>query len=327
MIAEAPKPSADEQIALYRQLLLIRRFDELVLEMRLAGKLEGVVHPYLGQEAIAVGVCSVLRPEDALASTHRGHGHCIAKGAEPRRMMAELLGRRDGYCGGKGGSMHIADFEVGMLGANGIVAAGMPIAAGAALAAMLGGTDAVAVSMFGEGAVAAGPFHESMNIAALWKLPLIFVCENNGFAQSTRPEQALSAQSVAELAGPYGMTGDIVDGNDVLAVRATMWRAVERARAGEGPSLIEARTFRLSGHAYRGAPVPDQRDADLRAEWVARDAVAGFRRALVADGTLTDVQADELGRSVEEQLDDAIRFAEASPYPSPEEALVGVFAD
>ncbi len=325
-LAQPPDPSSEEQHALYRTMLLIRRFDELVLEMRLAGEVDGVVHPYLGQEAIATGVCSVLRDDDALTSTHRGHGHCIAKGADPRRMMAELLGRRDGYCAGKGGSMHIADFKIGMLGANGIVAAGMPIAAGAALAATLTGSDSVAVSMFGDGAVGAGPFHETMNIAALWKLPLILVCENNGYAVGTAPEQALSAQSVAALAEGYGTPGEIVDGNDVLAMRSASWRAVERARAGEGPTLLEARTFRISNHAYRGVAAPDTRDPDLIAGWVERDAVAGFRRALIAEGTLTDSAAEAIAQSVEEQLADARRFGEESPYPDPEEALEGLFA-
>ena len=312
---------------MYRQMLLIRRFEELVLELHLDGRVEGVLHPYLGEEAVAVGVCSVLGNEDAITSTHRGHGHCIAKGAEPRRMMAELLGRRDGYCGGKGGSMHIADFEIGMLGANGIVAAGLPIAAGAALAATLAGRDTVAVSMFGEGAAGAGPFHESMNIAALWKLPLIFVCENNGFAVSTLPDQSLAAPSVAALAQPYGTPSEIVDGNDVLAVRAATWRAVERARAGCGPSLVEARTFRISSHAYRGAAAAEHRDAALIADWVARDAIAAFRRSLIAEERFTNAEADAIAQSVEEQLEDAIRFAEASPYPDPEDALVGAFAD
>src|SRR5947207_7481627 len=219
-------------VEMLRRMVLIRRFDELALELRLAGRIHGVVHPYIGQEAIAVGVCANLRPTDRITSTHRGHGHCIAKGADIRRMMAELFGRRDGYCKGKGGSMHIADFDVGMLGANGIVGAGLPIAAGAAVAAQLEGSDGVSVGFFGDGATGEGPFHESLNIAALLKLPVIWVCENNQYAADTPVEAGLSARHVADLAAGYDMPGYVVDGNDVLAVYAAASRAVARARAG-----------------------------------------------------------------------------------------------
>src|SRR5438067_4322561 len=211
-------PEPEKSVEMLRQMVLIRRFDELALELRLAGRIHGVVHPYIGQEAIAVGVCANLRPTDRITSTHRGHGHCIAKGADIRRMMAELFGRRDGYCKGKGGSMHIADFEVGMLGANGIVGAGLPIAAGAAVAAQLEGSDAVAVGFFGDGATGEGPFHESLNISALMKLPVVWVCENNQYAAETPVESGLAARNVADLAAGYGMPGELVDGHDVLAV-------------------------------------------------------------------------------------------------------------
>ena len=210
-------------VELLRQMVLIRRFDELAMELRLADRIYGVVHPYVGQEAIAVGVCANLRPTDRIVSNHRGHGHCIAKGADIRRMMAELFGRRDGYCKGKGGSMHIADFDVGMLGANGIVGAGLPITAGAGLAAQLEGGDNVAVGFFGDGATGEGPFHESLNIASLWKLPIVWVCENNQYAVDTPVERGLAAHNVADLAAGYDMPGVIVDGNDVLAVRCRSW--------------------------------------------------------------------------------------------------------
>src|SRR5919198_878308 len=196
-------PDSDQLLAMFRQMVLIRRFDELAMELRLAGRIYGVVHPYIGQEAIAVGICANLQPSDRLTSTHRGHGHCIAKGADIKRMMAELFGRRDGYCKGKGGSMHIADFDVGMLGANGIVGAGLPITAGAGLAAQLEGGDNVAVGFFGDGATGEGPFHESLNIAALWKLPVVWICENNGYAVETPIETALAAEHVADLAAGY----------------------------------------------------------------------------------------------------------------------------
>src|SRR5919201_434744 len=191
-------PDSDQLLAMFRQMVLIRRFDELAMELRLQGRIYGVVHPYIGQEAIAVGICANLGPGDRLTSTHRGHGHCIAKGADVKRMMAELFGRRDGYCKGKGGSMHIADFDVGMLGANGIVGAGLPIAAGAAVAAQLEGSDAVAAGFFGDGATGEGPFHESLNISTLMKLPVVWVCENNRYAGDTPIETSLAAHNVAD---------------------------------------------------------------------------------------------------------------------------------
>src|SRR5438067_2826150 len=209
---------SSELLGMFRQMVLIRRFDELAMQLRLEGRIYGVVHPYIGEEAIAVGVCANLRTTDRIVSNHRGHGHCIAKGADIKRMMAELFGRRDGYCKGKGGSMHIADFDVGMLGANGIVGAGLPIAAGAAVAAQLEGSDAVAVGFFGDGATGEGPFHESLNISALMKLPVVWVCENNQYAAETPVESGLAARNVADLAAGYGMPGELVDGHDVLAV-------------------------------------------------------------------------------------------------------------
>src|SRR6185503_10790055 len=221
----APEP--DQAIEMYRQMTMIRRFEELALKLRLEDRIHGVVHPYVGQEAIAVGVCANLRITDRIVSNHRGHGHCIATGADIKRMMAELFGRRTGYCKGKGGSMHIADFDVGMLGANGIVGAGLPITAGAGVAAQLEGSDAVAVGFFGDGATGEGPFHESLNIASLWKLPVVWVCENNQYAVETPVAAGLSATNVADLAAGYNMPGHVVDGNDVLAVYAATREAVQ----------------------------------------------------------------------------------------------------
>src|SRR5436190_5089317 len=225
----APEP--DACVEMYRQMVLIRHFEELALKLNTEGRIHGVVHPYAGQEAIAVGVCANLRVSDRIVSTHRGHGHCIAKGADIKRMMAELFGRRDGYCKGKGGSMHIADFDAGMLGANGIVGAGLPITAGAGVAAQLEGSDGVAVGFFGDGATGEGPFHESLNIASLLKLPVVWVCENNQYAAGTPVGAGLSAGNVANFAAGYDMPGYVVDGNDVLAVYAAASRAVARARA------------------------------------------------------------------------------------------------
>src|SRR5215470_13225426 len=223
--------------AMLRSMVLIREFDELAIQLRVAGKIYGAVHPYVGQEAVAVGVCANLTPKDRVTSTHRGHGHCIAKGADIRRMMAELFGRVDGYCKGKGGSMHIADFAVGMLGANGIVGGGLPIACGAALACQLEDKGDVAVCFFGDGAAAEGEFHEALNIAAAWRLPIVFVCENNQYAANNAVAVQHPAIDIASHAAGYGMPGVIADGNDVLAVREAAGHAVARARGGDGPTL------------------------------------------------------------------------------------------
>jgi pyruvate dehydrogenase E1 component alpha subunit len=313
-------------VEILRQMVLIRRFDELAMELRLADRIYGVVHPYVGQEAIAAGVCANLRPTDRIVSNHRGHGHCIAKGADIRRMMAELFGRRDGYCKGKGGSMHIADFDVGMLGANGIVGAGLPITAGAGLAAQLEGGDNVAVGFFGDGATGEGPFHESLNIAALWKLPVIWVCENNQYAVDTPVERGLAARDVADLAAGYGMPGHVVDGNDVVAVYEATRVAVERARAGDGPTLLECKTWRRHQHALRDTVTPDRRPPEQIAEWTARDPIEAFERRVLGAGILTADQVADLRQSLEQDLADAVDFAEASPFPAPEEALEDVFA-
>ena len=320
----APEP--DECIEMYRQMVLIRQFEELALKLRQEGLIHGVVHPYSGQEAIAVGVCANLRPSDRIVSNHRGHGHCIAKGADIKRMMAELFGRRDGYCKGKGGSMHIADFDIGMLGANGIVGAGLPIAAGAAVAAQLEGSHAVAVGFFGDGATGEGPFHESLNISALMKLPVVWVCENNQYAGDTPIESGLSAHSVADLAAGYDMPGTVVDGNDVLAVYAATREAVQRARAGAGPTLLECKTWRRHGHAYRDVPPPDRRPPDRIAHWEARDPIPAFESYLQRRGFLSADQMADVRLSIEQDLTEAVAFADASPYPAPQDALEDVFA-
>jgi len=323
---DVPSPRA-QMLDIYRQLRLIRRFDEVILDLRRDGEVDGVVHPYLGQEAVAVGVCADLGPADSLTSTHRGHGHSIAKGARPDRMMAELFGRSTGYCGGKGGSMHVADFSVGMLGANGIVAAGLPIATGAALAAQMTGSDAVTVCMFGDGAAGAGPVHESFNIAALWQLPVIYVCENNGWAAGNAMESTFAPESVAALANVYGLTTEIVDGNDVLQVAAVASRLIASARAGGGPALIEARTFRQAGHAYRGTDVTEARDPEVVRAGMERDPIARFARHLTDELGIEPARLAELDASVENELTAAVEFARQSPWPTEEEALKDVFDD
>ncbi|MFN8525967.1 MAG: thiamine pyrophosphate-dependent dehydrogenase E1 component subunit alpha [Chloroflexota bacterium] len=311
---------------LFRQMVLIRRFEERALELRLEDRIYGVVHPYIGQEAIAVGVCANLRPTDRIVSNHRGHGHCVAKGANVGRMMAELFGRRDGYCKGKGGSMHIADFDVGMLGANGIVGGGLPITAGAGLAAQLEGSDGVAVGFFGDGATGEGPLHESFNIASLWKLPVIWVCENNQYAVDTPVTAGLAAVDVVKLAAGYDMPGVVVDGNDVQAVHAAAATAVARARAGQGPTLLECKTWRQKQHALRDVVAPDRRPPELIAHWMARDPIALFEQVITGRGLASQDQLADVRASIESDLDDAVAFAEASPFPSPEEALEDVFA-
>jgi pyruvate dehydrogenase E1 component alpha subunit len=307
-------------------MVLIRRFDELALELRAAGEIDGVVHPYVGQEAVAVGVCANLEPHDRITSTHRGHGHCIAKGADPKRMMAELYGRVDGYCRGQGGSMHIADFNIGMLGANGIVGAGLPIAAGAALASTFEGDGSVAVCFFGDGACNEGELHECLNISALWQLPIVWVCENNGWGAATPTAEGLAFEGPVALAPVYGIPGETVDGNDVDAVLEAGCRAVAGAREGRGPAMLEARTFRRLGHAYRNVAPPELRDQTMLEEWTRRDPIDQFRARLIADGALDEPAINDIEQSVSEQLAEAVRFATASPAPRVEDALEDLFA-
>jgi len=314
-------------IQMLRTMILIREFDERAIKLRVAGKIYGAVHPYVGQEAVAVGVCSTLTTSDRVTSTHRGHGHCIAKGADIRRMMAELFGRVDGYCKGKGGSMHIADFAVGMLGANGIVGGGLPIACGAALAAHLEGRGDVTVCFFGDGAAAEGEFHEALNIAALWKLPIVFVCENNQYAANNRVGVQHPRADIAAHAGAYDMPGVITDGNDVLEVRARTVDAVARARRGDGPSLLECKTYRWHFHAMRNAVPPETRPADEIAYWKARDPIARFEQHLLVGDLLSAAEIGAMRERVTSDLDEAVAFAEASPFPDPKDLLVDMFAD
>jgi len=318
-----------ELVEIFRKLVLIREFDLLAIELRKAKRIYGAVHPYVGEEAVAVGVCAALRPTDRITSTHRGHGHCIAKGADVNRMMAELFGRVDGYCKGKGGSMHIADFAIGMLGANGIVAGGMPIACGAALAAQLEDAGKVTACFFGDGATGEGEFHETLNIASLWKLPLLFVCENNRYGAGNAVESVRAQVDIALHAPAYGMPGVSVDGNDVLAVHEAAAEAAGRARRGDGPTLIHCKTFRMLFHAMRDAPQPDVRPADVVAAWRGRDRdpVTRFEDHLTSRGIATAVEVQQIRDAVKRDLAAAVAFAEASPYPDPHDLLVDMFAD
>jgi len=310
-----------------RQLQTIRRFEERASDDFRGGDIYGVVHCYIGEEAVAVGVCAALDREDQIISTHRGHGHCIAKGADLNRMMAELYGRETGYCKGKGGSMHIADFGIGMLGANGIVAGGLPIVTGAGLAAQLDGKGRVAVSFFGDGASNAGPFHESINIASAWKLPMIYVCENNLYAVNTASSKSLARPDVAARAAGYGIPGVVVDGNDVLAVYEAATEAVARARAGEGPSLIECKTYRWRAHTERVNQL-DVRPKEEIEKWKEQDPIANLVRHLKQQqGQLTDAEFEKMDSEILQAIEDSVTFAKASPFPKPDAALEDVFAD
>src|SRR5574341_800203 len=281
-----------------RTMILIREFDERAIQLRVAGKIYGAVHPYVGQEAVAVGVCATLTRSDRVTSTHRGHGHCIAKGASIQRMMAELFGRVDGYCKGKGGSMHIADFAVGMLGANGIVGGGLPIACGAALAAQLEAKGDVTVCFFGDGAAAEGEFHEALNIASLWKLPLVFVCENNQYAANNAVAVQHPRVDIAAHAGAYDMPGVVADGNDVLEVYASTAEAVARARRGDGPSLVECKTYRWRFHAMRATQPPETRPAEEIASWKARDPIARLEQHVLSRGVLSAAEISAIREGV-----------------------------
>src|SRR2546426_6793448 len=313
-------------VQMLRTMILIREFDERAIQLRVAGKIYGAVHPYVGQEAVAVGVCSNLTVSDRVTSTHRGHGHCIAKGADIRRMMAELFGRVDGYCKGKGGSMHIADFAVGMLGANGIVGGGLPIACGAALAGQLEGKGAVTVCFFGDGAAAEGEFHESLNIASLWKLPIVFVCENNQYAANNAVGVQHPSADIATHAVPFGIPGVGVDGNDVLAVHAAPADAVTRARRGDGPSLLECKTYRWHFHAMRAARPPETRPAEEIASWKAGEPIARLEQHMVGRALLSPEELRAIRDRVGAELDDAVAFAEASPFPDPKDLMADMFA-
>jgi len=315
----------DKQRAMLRSMLTIRRFEERASADYLAGKIYGVVHCYIGEEAVAVGVCSALNRGDRIISTHRGHGHCIAIGADLNRMMAELYGRQTGHCKGKGGSMHIADFSIGMLGANGIVAGGIAIVTGAGLAAQMEGNGGVAVSFFGDGASNAGPFHECLNIAATWKLPMLYVCENNLYAAQTAAVATQALGDVAARGAGYGIPGVVVDGNDIFAVYQATNRAVERARAGGGPTLIECKTYRWRAHTERRGQ-PDPRDQGELEAWKRKDPIARLERQLRDQGDLSDAELENMERAVMGAIETAVAFAEASPFPTPEQATEDVFS-
>ncbi len=314
----------EQLLWMYQRLTLIREFEERLKWLVETGVPVGAVHYYTGQEACAVGVCAALEPSDWIASTHRGHGHCIAKGVEVHRMMAELYGKTTGSNRGKGGSMHITDVRVGMLGVNPIVGMGATHAVGAALSAKVRKTKQVAASFFGEGAAGIGALHEAMNLAAIWKLPVVFVCENNGYAQSTPVEYALSVPRVADRAAAYNMPGVTVDGQDVLAVREAAVTAVERARAGQGPSLIECMTYRYYGH-HQGDDTQRYRSKAEEEEARSRDCIRTFREQLRGQGSVRQEELDAIDEANRKKIDEAVAFAETSPLPQPADLFTHVY--
>jgi TPP-dependent pyruvate/acetoin dehydrogenase alpha subunit len=311
-------------MAMLRMMVRIRAFEMKLADLVRDLVIKGTLHPYVGQEAVATGVCFALRTDDYISSNHRGHGHALAKGADMNRMMAELLGRQTGYCKGKGGSMHIADLNLGMLGCNGIVGGGIGIAAGAALSAQLRGTDQVSVGFFGDGAANTGIAHESMNLAAAWRLPAIFVCENNQYALSMPYAKAVAAPDIAARGAGYGMPGEVVDGNDVLAVWEATSRAAQRARAGGGPTLLECKTYRWLQHSLR-VKGPD-RPADEEATWKARCPIAKLRGELTREGCLDEAEFLSLEAAAAKEVDDALAFALASPEPTLDEMEQDIYA-
>jgi pyruvate dehydrogenase E1 component alpha subunit len=312
-------------INLYTQMLLIRRFEERVAHEFHKGSIPGVVHSYIGQEAVAVGVCANLNLEDRIVSNHRGHGHCIAKGADLRRMMAEIYGKKTGYCKGKGGSMHIADFSIGMLGANGIVAAGLPIATGAALAAQLEGGDKVSVVFFGDGACHEGEFHESLNLASIWKLPIIFACENNCYGVNMPACEAMPVENVADRASAYVMPGVVVDGNDLIAVHEATREAVARARDGKGPSLLEFKTYRWRHH-FEVDMIADLRPPQEIEAWIKKCPIKKLEKKLLDGGILDGKEMEKMNAHVMARIEDAVTFAVESAFPDPKEALGDIFS-
>lgn len=318
--------SHQELLKLYRTMATIRRFEERALYEVGARGISGAVHSSAGEEASSTGIITPLRDTDYIASTHRGHGHCIAKGVDPKRMMAEILGRATGTNKGKGGSMHIADMSKGMLGANGVVAASVPLAVGAALTAKVKKTDQVAVAFFGDGGANQGVVHESMNLASIWKLPVIFVCENNQYAESTPVEYALSVKSLADRGPAYSMPSVSVDGQDVFAVYAAAKEAIERARAGKGPSLIEVKTWRYRGHTAFDNP-RTYRTEEEEEYWKGRDPLIIFRERVTKEELLTAEELDAIDKEAEQLIDDAVKFSDESPTPDPEEAFTQVYAD
>jgi acetoin:2,6-dichlorophenolindophenol oxidoreductase subunit alpha len=312
-------------VDLYTTMLTIRRFEERVAAEFYAGNLFGFVHSYIGQEAIATGVCAHLNKDDRIVSHHRGHGHCIAKGADMMKMMAEIHGKRTGYCKGKGGSMHIADFSIGMLGADGIVGAGLPIAAGAAMAAQLEGNGKIAAVFFGDGACQEGEFHEALNLAAIWKLPLLFVCENNHYGVNTPASYSLAAGEIVRMPEAYHIPNKAIHGNDVEAVYKATKEATDVLRRGEGPYFLECETYRWHKH-FLSDVLEDLRPREEIDSWAKKCPISVFEAKLLRHDVLTRPEMDCINERILERVEEAYQFGVESPYPEPEDALEDVYS-
>lgn len=319
----------DVELALnmYKLMIKIRIFDENAMKFARRNKIFGFMHPYIGEEAVAVGACSNLRKDDYITSTHRGHGHIIAKGGNVKGMMAELFGKETGICRGLGGSMHIADTDLGILGANGIVGGGFPISIGAGLSAAYRETDQVTICFFGDGASNQGTFHESLNLAAIWKLPVIFICENNLYAFYTPQKNHQVIKDVAVRAQAYGIPSEIVDGMDVIKVFKAVNSAVQRARKGEGPTLIECKTYRFKGHVEEDPASGIYRTKEELEEWKKRDPIQLLKQTLIKDYQVTEEELISIDDSIKEEIKEAVSFAKKSSFPKLESALEGLFVE
>ena len=319
--------SRQTQMDLHRRMVRIRLFEEGAGRLMEEAKLPGFLHLYVGQEAVASGVCAALNDDDHITSTHRGHGHLVAKGGDFSRMMAELMGKATGYCKGKGGSMHINDLDLGMLGANGIVGAGAPIAVGAAFANKYRKRGQVAVAFFGDGSTNIGAFHEAANMACALRLPILFACENNEYGEFTARSKTMAITDIVDRAAGYGMPGVIVDGMDVVAVHEAALEAIARARRGEGPSLIEAKTYRFyNHHGIQNLGLKYRPDAEV-AEWKLRDPIFSFEKQLLDLGTATAEQIEHVWAELRDDIAAAIAFADESPFPEPDQLLVGTYTE
>ncbi|MEK5296087.1 MULTISPECIES: thiamine pyrophosphate-dependent dehydrogenase E1 component subunit alpha [Bacillus] len=314
----------EKAVWMYQKMQEIRQFEDRVHALFTKGILPGFVHLYAGEEAVAVGVCAHLNEKDSITSTHRGHGHCIAKGCDLKGMMAEIYGKATGLCKGKGGSMHIADFDKGMLGANGIVGGGFPLACGAALTAKYKKTENVSVCFFGDGANNQGTFHEGINLAAIWKLPVIFIAENNGYGEATPFSYASSCKSIVDRAAGYDIPGIQVDGKDVMAVYQAAEQAIERAKNGEGPTLIECMTYRNYGH-FEGDAQRYKTNQEKTEHQEERDAITLFKNELIKQQLLTNGELSNIETTVTEAIDEAVQFSEESEYPDQTELLTDVY--
>ena len=314
-------------LQMYRNMLRIRYFEERLAEESAQGNIPGLLHLYVGEEAVAVGACTPLSKEDYITSTHRGHGHCIAKGGDLGKMMAELFAKETGYCKGRGGSMHIAAPEIGIVGCSAIAGAGIPIAAGVGLSIKMRGSSQVCVSFFGDGASNTGAFHEGMNMAAVWKLPVIYVLENNMYAISVASARSTKLKNISERASAYGMASAVADGMDVLSVYQAVSEAAARARRGEGPTIVECKTYRFRGH-HEGDPKKGElyRTKDEMDEWEKRDAIRRLSDKIITENKATQAELDGIKQEVLKEVADAVEFAKKSPSPKPEDASAYLFA-